>query len=128
MTIVVAVLRIFVVRWFLPLLSIDSLPCAIFNRCRAALFGVRLFFAVHFPGRTRQRYLYRAGAHGKEWLHGGAYFSGSKVFYKCFIFLLTLGKTWHCLVSDARHLQREKDIATMRCRTDHVKPQVMEYL
>jgi hypothetical protein len=38
---------------------------------------VRRFFAVHFPDFARQRFLCRAEAHGKERLHGNAYFSGS---------------------------------------------------
>jgi hypothetical protein len=39
---VIVVMRFFVVRWFLPLSCIDSLPCAGFCHCRAALFIVRL--------------------------------------------------------------------------------------
>jgi hypothetical protein len=66
-----AVHRIFAVCWFLPLSC--CLLCRAFNR----VFVVRRFFAVHFPDFTRQRNLCRAEAHGKERLHGNAYFSGS---------------------------------------------------
>jgi hypothetical protein len=43
---------------------------------------VRRFFAVHFSGFAWQRFLCRAGAHGKESQHGNVLFSRSVMHFK----------------------------------------------
>jgi hypothetical protein len=62
-----------------------SLPCGLFHLCResylcralVSIFPVTKVFAVRFYLCARQRFLCRAGTHGKEMLHGDAYFSRS---------------------------------------------------